>query len=176
MQLSLTPEEFERLLKLAYLGEIAMNDWTPPEEQTEEHKAATDLLYDLCQHAEGTSAERYVVFDEGSNEWIPGQALKDEMGQHIWKYDNDVFWDELTARLAGRDLLVEYGDETLKQMSETHRKLAEAPLLDYYWREVRENGLDRLVIREDMEPRAARRRGERERQTKRERPGMAEEE
>lgn len=148
MQLSLSDGDFERLLKLAYLGELVRNDWTPPEEQTDEHKASTDLLYDLCQLAPGTPSERYVVFDEPTGEWGPSPLLKKEMEKEIGDYDNDVFWDELTARLAGRDLLAEYGNDALKGMPEQYRKQAESPLLEYYWREVREHGINRLTIRE----------------------------
>lgn len=175
MQLSLSPEQFERLLKMAYLGEILLNDWTPPEELTDEHRGSTDLLYDLCQRAEGTPSERYVTFDADAGEWGPSQLLKDEMDRHIGDYDNDVFWDELAARLARRDLGAEYGEDALREMPEGYRKEAEKPLLDYYWREVRENGLDRFTIKEDMEPRSARRRTGRDRLPKREKPAAGEE-
>jgi len=168
MQLSLSPEQFDHLLKLAYLGEILLNDWTPQEELTEEHKSSTDLLYDLCQRAEGTPSERYITFDPQAGEWVPSQLLKDEMDRHIGDYDNDVFWDELAARLARRDLGSEYGEEALREMPESYRKEAEKPLLDYYWREVRENGLDRMMIKEDLEPRSTRRRTGRDRMPKRE--------
>jgi hypothetical protein len=168
MQLSLSPEQFERMLKLAYLGEIVANDWTPDAEQADEQRGMTDLLYDLCARADGTPSARLVEFDKASGEWIPSAALKEEMDRIIGDYDNDVFWDELTARLARRDMVAEYGEEALSGMTESYRKQAENPLADYYWAEVRENGIDRLFVREDIPGRARRRQG-RDRLPKRER-------
>ncbi len=159
MHLQLSPEEFERLLKLAYLGEAVLSDWTPPEEVQDEQRAATDLLYDLCAHAAETPSARLVVEDEASGEWLPSEQLRDEMNTALGNYDNDVFWDELVHRLAQRELTAEYGREQLDTMSDHYRHRAEEPLLDYYWNEVRTHGIDRFrMVEDEAEPRGERRR------------------
>jgi hypothetical protein len=148
MHLSLSDSEFERLLKLAYLGEVVMNDWTFPEQWTPEQREAAETLYDLCARAPGTLAEKYVERD-GRGEWGPSTLLREEMGNLLGDYDDDVFWDELVLRLARRDLLEEYGQNTLDTMSPAHREKAEKPLIDYYNHEVRDHGLDRVTVDED---------------------------
>jgi hypothetical protein len=152
MHLDLTPEEFERLLKLAYLGEAVTNDWTPAEQHSPQQAAATDLLYDLCAKAQHTPARDYVSFDERAGEWAPSEALNREMDDLIGRYDNEVFWDELLLRLARRDMLAEYGQQAIDGMSEAYRKRAELSLIEYYSREVKQHGLDRFVLKNEAQP------------------------
>lgn len=147
MHLSLSPEEFERLLKLAYLGEAVLNDWTPSEKHDRGQLSATGLLYDLCAEAEGTPARKYVRFDDIIGEWVPSAELDKEMDDVIARYDGEAFWDELVAHLARRDMVAEYGDDAIAGMSDAYRRQAERPLYDYYFNEIREHGVDRIVIR-----------------------------
>ncbi len=149
MHLQLSPEEFERLLKLAYLGEAVQNDWVPAEETTDEQRATTDLLYDLCAEAKDTPCARLVTEDEASGEWLPSEELREEMHAALGAYDNDVFWDELVHRLAEKELVAEYGREALEGMPEGYRRQAELPVLEYYWEEVHRHGIDRFRLATD---------------------------
>jgi hypothetical protein len=165
MHLPLSPEAFERLLKLAYLGEAVLNDWTPDEELTQEQRAATDLLYDLCTQAAGTPSAHLVMEDEETGEWIPSHELRKQMHLQLGTYDNDIFWDELVHRLTHRDMSNEYGHDNVHAMPDAYRKQAESPLLDYYWKEVRTNGIDRFHLPEEAPP-APERRKSRKRNTR----------
>ena len=173
MHLELTPEEFERLLKLAYLGEAVANDWTPADRHEPQQLGMTDVLYDLCARAKDTPAAGYVVQDEKSGEWMPSQALDQEMDEIISRYDNEVFWDELIARMTRRDLLAEYGQQSIETMSDVYKKQAEQPLNEYYSREVREHGLDRLLVNDDIHNTLKNRSKEREKKRDRKRPEAA---
>lgn len=147
--LELSDSDFERLLKLAYLGEIVMNDWTPAERWTDEQRASSDLLLDLQARAANESLTAdLVVQDTRTAEWLPSPLLREEMEPYVERYDDETFWDELVHRLARRDLAGEYGAETLGQMSDAHLAEAEKPLIDYYYEEVDAHGLDRLMIDE----------------------------
>lgn len=174
MHLSLSPEEFARLLLLASVGEIVVNDWTPPEEMDNERRAAGDLLGDLLARAEGSPVEAMLTRDPETGEWIPGDLLRDKIDDYVGAYDNEVFWDELVHRFARRDLQSEYGQESIGAMPEAYRTRAEAPMLEYWWKEVREHGVSRLQVQDEAAERSARRRQERGTR-KREKPGAAEE-
>lgn len=149
MILELSDADFERLLKLTYLGEIVMNDWTPVEQWTEEQRASSDLLLDLqAKAADNPGTADLVGQDTRTGEWLPSPLMREEMEPYVARYDDEAFWDELVHRLARRDLNKEYGPETLSQMSDAHMAEAEKSLIDYYNDEVDEHGLDRLVVEE----------------------------
>jgi hypothetical protein len=149
MMLTLSDEQSATLLRLAYLGEIVLNDWTPEADQTDEHHRGTDLLYQLCEQVAGTEAGRMAERLSESGEWIPSEQLRAEMQEYLRAYDEEVFWDELIHRLARRDLGEEYGEQALGNLSDAHFQKADASLLDYYDREVRQHGTDRLYVREE---------------------------
>ncbi len=163
MQLSLSPEEFRRLLLLATLGEVVMNDWTPQKELTSEQQACIDVVQDLYGRAVRDRQESLVSEDLETGCLLPGESMRAEIDKWLSTYDNDVFWDELVARLAHREMMSEYGRETVEGMPEGYRRSAEQPILDYYWREVRQNGMDHLVMQDENPTRQPRRRATRNR-------------
>lgn len=134
---------------LAYLGETVLNDWTPEGKRGPEQEACIDLFADLCERAHGTPAQGLVILDEKTQTWIPSPAFHRVMEKILQGYDNDVFWDELVHRFAQRDLDSEYGRETVDTMPDSYRRHAEKPLLDYYWKEVRENGMKNVLLRNE---------------------------
>lgn len=149
MMFELSDADFERLLKMTYLGEIVMNDWTPPEAWTEEQRASSDLLLDLQARAADSDAAVLVAQDTRTGEWLPSPIMRDEMEPYVERYDDEMFWDELVHRLARRDMAKEYGAETLEQMSDAHKAEAEKPLIDYYNGEIDAHGLERMGISEE---------------------------
>lgn len=158
MHLPLTPEEYRRLLLLASLGEAVLNDWTPDAQLQDENRAAADLLYDLYAHGEG---ETCVEPGEEPGTWVPEPHLAEEIHERLHAYDDGVFWDELVHRLVHRDLVTEYGEEALGSMSEEYLRQAHTPLMDYYWREIRQHGLARIAVQDeylkDLKPEPRRR-------------------
>ncbi len=157
MHLPLSREEFATLLRLAAIGEAVMNDWTDPRELSPLQQEANDLLFALCGRAED-AGHSDLARQEENGEWGPSERLIAETKDVLHRYDNDVFWDELVARLTHRDLVAEYGQQTLDSMSDAYFRHAENPLLDFYWKEVRIHGIDRLTLREDADAPKQRRR------------------
>lgn len=148
MQFSLTREEFDRLLMLAYLGETVLNDWTTEGRHTPQQRAAMDVFADLCTRVGESGDKRMVQQDEASGAWLPTDAFHKVMEQILGAYDNEVFWDELVHRLAERDLDDEYGRATVDAMTESHRSHALRPLLDFYWNHVRANGMRGITVKD----------------------------
>ena len=73
-------------------------------------------------------------------EWT--ERLYDE---YILDYDDHTFWDELTERLAMRDLAKERGVDP-NSINRDDDLLQLRPLEDRYRTELEEHGLDRLDI------------------------------
>jgi hypothetical protein len=149
MFLELSDGDFARILKLAYLGEVVMNDWTPIEEWNDEQREMSDFLLVLQSKAADSPVSEMVEQDVRTGQWMPSASMREELEPLINQYDDEAFWDELVHRLARRDLIREYGAEALSTMTEAHIAEAERSMIDYYNKEVDDHGLDRFMIAED---------------------------
>ena len=139
IKLELTTEEFRKLIELAYLGEWMVNAQHDPQFQDETAGALVQKL--LVAHKlpnVDLDAETGEYFMKA--EWT--ERLYDE---YILDYDDHTFWDELTERLAMRDLAKERGVDP-NSINRDDDLLQLRPLEDRYRTELEEHGLDRLDI------------------------------
>lgn len=143
MNLTLDPAEYEKLIELAYLGEWLINSHHDPELQDE--KAASVVQKVLgASHAKGVGQDIETKDYFLKDEWV--EKLYEE---YIEDYDDHVFWDELTERLAQRDLAKLRGTsvDTIDRDDDlTDLK----PLEEKYHFELEEHGVDRLSIDPDF--------------------------
>jgi hypothetical protein len=142
MELSLSVEQFRKLIELAYLGEWILNAHHIDDHQDED---ATQLFQQLLLSVdvEGveTDAEtgrKYLIAD-----W---DTMLQE--QKISDYDDHTFWEELTERLAERDLAKRTG-QRVEDIDRDDDLLELKPIEDRYRHEFEEHGLDRLQIQSD---------------------------
>ncbi len=142
MELSFSPEQYRKLIEMAYLGEWMLNAHHVDDHQDGD---ATTLFQQLLVSVdvEGveTDAEtgrKYLVAD-----W---DAMLQE--QKISDYDDHTFWEELTERLAERDLAKRTG-QRVEDIDRDEDLLELKPLEDRYRHEFEEHGLDRLQIQSD---------------------------
>lgn len=146
MILDMSDEEFERLMRLVSLGERISNDWTREEHWSDEQRANADLLAYLSIRSADARLDHLVDRHPETGEWIPSKELEDDAERLLQAYDEEVFWDELTLRLARRDLVGEYGKATLDVLSPQHRRLAEDAMIRYYEGEIADHGIERLMV------------------------------
>jgi len=139
VKLELTTEEYRKLVELAYLGEWMINAQHDPEFQDEAAEATIQSVLAAYKQPDVDRDEETGDYFMQS-EWT--ERLYDD---HILDYDDHVFWDELTERLAIRDLARERGVEAegIDREEEIHIL---RPIEEKYRREFEEHGLDRLDI------------------------------
>ncbi len=139
MDLKLTPKEYLKLIELAYLGEWMINAHHDPEVQDD---SASQVLQRLL--AAGPPAEASRDEETGqyylSTEWI--DRVYDT---YILDYDDHVFWDELTERLAGRDLARQRGID-VEEIDRDENLSELRPLEEKYRDELETYGIERLGI------------------------------
>jgi hypothetical protein len=142
MTISLEPDEYRKLIELAYLGEWVVNAQHDPEFHDEDAQAVVQKL--LAAHPQDG-----VGRDEETSEFFMTEEWTERLFDlYILDYDDHVFWDEMTERLAQRDLAQERGvpmeeinrDDDLRELR---------PLEERYHRELEEYGIERLEIRRD---------------------------
>lgn len=148
MKVTFTPKEFRQLLELVHLGMWAVTGYQGEETAAAKRYLAFDQkLLGLAR--EFGCADLVEERDDGSLQ--PAEKLsEDERLRDIQnEFQNDVFWHELVARLADRELA---SDDTKRTMetpgleppptSDERLKKIE----DRYWKEFEKNDLAHVVV------------------------------
>jgi hypothetical protein len=95
--------------------------------------------------------ENLVTFASEHNRYFPTREYEEKSSTQAFinEYDNDSFWEELTSRLAERDLARQLGGYdriSLLSPEELFEKLGQ--LEEYYGEEFLQNGLENLQLRD----------------------------
>lgn len=100
MKIEFTQEQYERLLKLVYLGNYMVNGVRAPEDTVQEYAEMESFIFSF---AADMGLSHLVVKENGK--FCPSIALDqdEEMNEHIEIYDEVTFMDELEARLEASD-------------------------------------------------------------------------
>lgn len=148
--LTLSQDDFGRLLKLAYLGEFMANMDLTDSSLDDERRALARVRSDLFALADENGKAHYAYHDATRDEWFASRGLEEDadIRRLVQEYDEHVFWEELSSRLSSRDLVEEYGKETIDTMEDEHYARAQDALFDYYDREFDVHGTDRLYVKE----------------------------
>ncbi|MBI4350802.1 MAG: hypothetical protein HY550_05140 [Elusimicrobia bacterium] len=99
--LRLSNSEYERLLKTVYLGNWLLTSNNPePDRDVERFESK------IFSYAASAGLRQYADFDEATELFSPADALHEEqeVSAAIFDYDSEVFWEELSQRLAEREL------------------------------------------------------------------------
>jgi hypothetical protein len=139
VNVELTPDEFKKLLELAYLGEWMVNAQHDSEYQDDEADATVQRLLSASPFP---GIER----DVETGQYFMHSEWTDRLYEdHIVDYDDHVFWDELAERLALRDLAKRQGTSS-DLLSPDEDLPALRALEERYQQEFEDHGLDRLEI------------------------------
>lgn len=89
-----------------------------------------------------------VEYDPETGQYAPTSTYEEEGAfmDFIDEYDNDTFWDELTDRLAFRDLIRQEGEERVRSMPPEERFEKLCSMRDRYVTEFEQHGLIRIQI------------------------------
>ncbi len=147
MKDSFSPQEFARLLELVHLGMRAvMGRQGGASPHFERYADVEQKILKL--------AERYGCGDlvdvSGNGSLIPSAKVEgdEELRKMVGESDNDIFWHELVARLADRDLGVEQTTAALdgKEGPPLNADGRLKELEDAYWAEFQKHDLARVLV------------------------------
>jgi hypothetical protein len=148
MKVSFTTKEYRQMLELVHLGMWVVTGYQG------EDTAAAKRYFDIDQKLLGLAAEMGcadLVEEREDATRQPGPKLaEDERVREIQsEFQNDVFWHEMVARLADRDLTGEQAKRTMEtpgvepppSTDERLKKIEER-----YWAEFEKNDLANVVL------------------------------
>lgn len=140
MKINFTKKQFKHLLDLVHLGEWTANSSRESDTLIKEYEELYQYINSL---AKDFGYEEIIQFDKKLNDYFPTQAYENELQPIIEVNDNEVFWNELSSRLATRDLANEKvvprdADEQFKRLLEIEQR---------YEEEFVEHGLSRFILK-----------------------------
>ena len=133
----------KKLVELTYMGEWLINAHHDPEHQDDAARAALQLVLKESKALNGIGR------DVETGDYYLEEAWTERLyNDYIADYDDHVFWDELTERLAQRDL-ARQRDVPTDDVNRDDDLLELKPIEDTYRRELEEHGIERLDLGED---------------------------
>ncbi|MEN9842034.1 MAG: hypothetical protein RL376_1834 [Verrucomicrobiota bacterium] len=149
MKVMFTAKEYARLLELAYLGSRVVAGARPPEEENPHLARYQDIQQKLFDMATPLGCADMVTVASNGLLMPSEKMLEDERLRKIeGDYSNDLFWHELVARLADRDLAAEQARSHAKGKGgppiDADLRLKE--IEDGYWDEFEKHDLAHILL------------------------------
>lgn len=147
MHLRFTEEELSTLIEMVSLAaEVASLNRKPGAEAS--FKAYEDLENMLLERAKLKGFSEIVEFDEESQQHhVKSEYLSQTFVQEcIDEMRNEIFWEEITLRLAERDTIRRIGLPAWNKMSEEQQRKESRPVEKRYWEEFTVRGIDNLHL------------------------------
>ena len=142
MEISLSRQQFEALLKVVYLGDWMVNAIRVAGSYIPEFEDLEQFLLSLG-HRSGF--DDVVEFEPVLSQFFLKDEVYEKLQPYIDEYDDEAFWDGLVDRLAERDFEETYGDaEQRMDQKERFEKLS--AFVDKYEAEIEQHGMERLRI------------------------------
>lgn len=144
MKFDLTQAEYRELVRLAYLGEWLINAPHDPEHEDEPASLAFQRLLAIGHELPDIDQDA-----ETLEYFIKAKLTDGYYDAHISDYDDHVFWDELSERLAARDLAAQrhVNSETIDREEDL---AVLRPIEDKYRLEFEHYGIERLEIQDSL--------------------------
>ncbi len=147
MQIELTKDEYRQLVDILYLA-----DWMLTARKVGDDPRVAgyhQLVQKLYARTQEMGLSHLIEYAEEFEQYFPTRDFEADTTIHefINEYDDETFWDELTRRLAERDLLAQVGGrEKLQKLSmeERIRKLGQSE--EHYAAEFARHGIDHLRL------------------------------
>ena len=143
MKIEFTKEQYENLIKLAYVGNFVINGIRFGEEEIPGFNELEEHIY---KHAKDFELGNLVAEEEG--EFFASDELEEnaEIEEFFEAFRDEIFWNELGDRLAVQAILENYNDEALAKMSDDEQFLLRTSVSDQFEEEFDENGLENVKV------------------------------
>ena len=148
MKIEIPDGKFEKLIKLVFLGNWVVNSektWGGEDPRIEEYDEIEEALLKLAYE---NGFKELVSFDMKAKKYFPSQALEfdGDIQNYLDDYNDANFWQDLSSRLAERDVIEKLGTEKFLKLDNKEGFILITKAEDKYIEEFEENGIDNLRI------------------------------
>lgn len=147
MHIRFTEQELTTLVEMLSLA-VSVASWNQKPSAdlkiSEYEEFESKMLGKAAQHGLGSLIE----FDEELKRFRVKKEIEENLFYHecYEEFRNESFWEELTVRLADRDLAKAIGIKAWQALSEEERRARTGAWEKRYWDEFSKNGIDRVIV------------------------------
>ena len=147
MHIRFTEQELATLVEMLSLA-ANVASWNQKESadgKLSEYEAFESKMLEKAAHS-GLGA--MIEFDQETQRFRVKKEVEETLFYHecYEEFRNESFWDELTVRLADRDLAKSIGIKAWEAMSEEQRRAKTVSSEKRYWEEFSKNGIERVLV------------------------------
>jgi hypothetical protein len=146
MKIELTEHQYRKLVELVYLGNWLANAFKLSDEADQEYKELEQLI---LSYSENFDMKSLIMYDEKLAKYFPTQEFDKLVDPIIDQYDDYSFWENLSSKLALRDLFREIGP--VSKLTDQHMK-RRFEIEERYELEFEKNGLKNLELKDSIKP------------------------
>lgn len=145
MNLELSIEQYEALMKLVFMGDwiVGFSDYDNPSPGDNRMSEVAQYIY---SQAESVGLGHLVTYDQNTDTLMLTREFEESSGisDMMEYYEEETFWEELIHRLAHRDFHRHFGESAISSMAIEERIEKETPFVEKYSHEFNENGIENL--------------------------------
>jgi hypothetical protein len=143
ISMEFTQEEYRKLCEIFFLGDWMVNAHKVVDSKSTPYHA---LEQKILGRAAAAGCGDLVDYDDKGKTFFPSQGLEEKCNEVVEEHEDCVFWEELMARMAERDVYgsttdCEGGEEAMEK-----RFSAIGEKEEFYNKEFIQNGIKRLHI------------------------------
>lgn len=151
MEMDLSLEQYETLLKLVYMGDWVISTLQAKDRADDDPDNDTrfaEVVRHVFSYAEKAGLGNIVQIDQNNGEPYLTREFEEESGlvDILEDYEDEVFWQALIERLAHRDFLRHFGESAISAMAIEERIEKETPFHDKWANEFHENGIESIKV------------------------------
>ena len=147
MHIRFTEQELVTLVEMLSLA-ATVSAWN--QKESADAKLANYEAFEskILEKAAQNGLGEMIEFDHESKRFRVRKEVEEKLFNHecYEEFRNESFWDELTVRLADRDLVKSIGLKAWEAMTEEERRKKTAGMEKRYWGEFAKNGIERVIV------------------------------
>lgn len=144
MKIDLTKEQYRNLIELLFLGNWLANASRTGAKGDEHLEKYEELEEHILSFAKQFNAEDVI---KHNGFYYTTMEFEESLMPIVEEYDENTFWEQLSLRLAKRDLLREIGP--IRELKDEHLE-RQYEIEEQYETEFEKNGLKNLVIQKNQ--------------------------
>lgn len=150
MNIEFTREQYERLIRLVYLGNWMVNANRSNRKGDEQIKEYNDMEQYIFSFAKNAGLSDLIEYDKELKGFFPTRKFDEdaEVGKYREEYDDHAFWDGLFYQFYERDFTRAYTRKEILAMDIHELFEKEEPFRQKWDNEIIKHGIERLEIKE----------------------------
>ena len=147
MHIRFTEQELATLVEMLSLA-VSVASWNQKPSVDQKISEYEDFESKMLGKAALNGLAAIIEFDEETKRFRVKKEVEEKMFYHecYEEFRNESFWDELTIRLADRDLVKSIGLPAWEALTEEQRRARTVAWEKRYWDEFSKSGVERIIV------------------------------